>query len=270
MNPVVFEINGPLPDNEYILGGYRWSRAMRLASALLTCRPPSNGSLTLTLEVGGVLTSARFTVPAGNQAEVTQSQTLNVVVPANTTVRWKASFTDAPEAAAMAASITVQTVADNGALPKPVLSVGWVNGSERLILFSYDALAHAFFSLPAASTRATIINQGPDNALAISIQNTPVLEASLSKLFVNQLQVLGATATPESPRLEFQIDSQRIATLTKSGVLLVPQIADGPPAALSLADANFYRRFEFYSEGQLTAVLTSTGLTALAIEQPLP
>jgi hypothetical protein len=269
MNPILFEINGPLPDSKYILGRYRWGRSMRLASALLTCRPPSSGSLTLTLEVGDVLTNTRFSVPASNQAEVIQSQTLNVVVPANTWVRWKAIFTEAPENAAAAASITVNSVADNGAVPKPVLSVGWVNGGERLTLFSYDALAHAFYPLAAAATRAAIINSGPNNSLAISIQNNLALQVASSKLFVNEIQATGATATPESPRLEFQIDSQRIATLTKSGVLVVPQVADGPPATLSPADPDFYRRFEFYSDGGLTAVLTSTGLTTLSIEQPL-
>jgi hypothetical protein len=243
---------------------------MRLASALLTCRPPSSGTLILTLEVGGLLTDAKFTVPAGNQAEVTQSQTLNVLVPAGTRVRWKASFPDAPEEAAAAASITVQTVADNGALPRPVLSVGWVNGSERLSLFSYDALSHAFFPLSGASARATIVNQGPNNALTISIQNTVALQVSSSKLLINELQAAGGTATPESPRLEFQIDSLRIATLTKSGVLLVPQVADGPPVSLNPTDPDFYRRFEFYSDGRLTGVVTASGLTVLEIEQPLP
>jgi hypothetical protein len=270
MNPILFEINGPLPNSKYLLGRYRWSRSLRLASALLTCRPPSSGSLTLTLEVADVLTNISFTIPSGNQAEVIQSQTLNIVVPANTWVRWKATFTDAPENAAASASITVQAVADNGNIQRPVLSVGWVNGSERLVLFSYDSLSHAFYPLSGAASRANILNQGPNNSLTISIQDTSALQVSSGKLYVNEVQATGATAIPVWPRLEFQIDSQRIATLAKGGVLLVSQIADGPPATLSPADSDFYRRFEFYSVGQLTAVVTPTGITALAIEQPLP
>jgi hypothetical protein len=267
LNPVLFEINGPLPDGKYLLGRYRWSRAMRLSSALLTCRPPASTDLTLVLEVGGVLTGAAFTVKSGGE-EVTQSQALNVVVPANASVRWKAVFSGAPENAASNATITLQIIPDTGAIIQPTLVVTWANGSERLPVFSYDAPSHTFSPLPTASGRVTITNQ--DSTLSITIQNTPVLFVSAAKFYVNELQAMGGTATPESPRLEFQVGGQRIATLTKSGVLLVAQLTDGPPPALSPTDAEFYRRFEFYSHGVLTAVLSATGLTALNLEEPLP
>ena len=82
MNPFLFQTNGVLPDSEYLLGQPSFSYPIRPTQALLTCHPPSSGTLTLTLEMGGVLTVIAFTVPASAEVEVTQALAIDLSVPA--------------------------------------------------------------------------------------------------------------------------------------------------------------------------------------------
>ena len=107
-NPVLFELGGVLLAGGYLLGQHRWSVLVTITSARLVCRPPDAGTLTLALEVGGVLTGDEFTVTAGDGAEVRETLTLSQPVPANALVRWRISaFTGADEESATAAAITM-------------------------------------------------------------------------------------------------------------------------------------------------------------------
>lgn len=266
MAPILFELSGVLPDSQYLLGDYSFGYPVKLLQALLTCRPPSSGSLTLTLEVGGVLTSTSFYVSASTQGEVTQALDLSVIVPANASVRWQAAFNGAPEDAASYASVTMNMVPYSGAISSPPMGVIWVNQTERLNLFMYDPGSHGFTEtvLGISQGRASIVNSGPDNTLTISIQGQSVLVVENGAVCAQQFQAIGGVATSESPRLEFMIGSQRVATLTGSGVLRVANIVEAVPSAVSPG------QYAFYSQGELTAVLAATGLTAVGITEPLP
>jgi hypothetical protein len=268
MNPVLFEMEGGLTDNKYLLGEYSFTKPVQINKALLTCRPPSRGTLGLVLEVDGAETPVVFIVLASVQAEVTQSRDLSLVVPANATLRWKAYFDGAPENAASKASITLSPIEFRvGA--QPALTVTWVNGLERLTLFNYSPATHAFAeAAPGLSAgRASITNTGPDNSLTIAIQGTTALVVANAKVYAQQFQT--GVATQESPRLEFVIGGRRVATLTKSGVLRVLDITE-VAAIEALSVSLLSSQFAFFSNGAATAVLSPAGVTALNIAEPLP
>jgi hypothetical protein len=269
MNPVLFEMEGVLTDSQYLLGEYSFTKPVQINKALLTCRPPSRGTLGLVLEVDGVETPVVFIVLASAQAEVTQSRDLSLVVPANATLRWKAHFDGAPENAASKASITLSPIEFRvGA--QPALTVTWVNGLERLTLFNYAPATHGFTeAAPGLSAgRASITNTGPDNSLTIAIQDTTALVVADGKVIAGELRVDGV-ATQESPRLEFVIGGRRVATLTKSGVLRVLDITE-VAAIEALSVSLLSSQFAFFSNGAATAVLSPAGVTALNIAEPLP
>jgi hypothetical protein len=271
MSPVLYGCEGVLADGKRLSGQYSWSMEVRLGKALLTCRPPSLGTLTLTLEVDGQLTPLRFVVSSSPQIEVTQEMDLGLAVPANTTVRWLAAFTEAPENAASYVSVAMQAARDTGII-KPALQVVWVNRAERVPVFNYDADTHQFNPTPYAASRASIQDTG---SVQVALQGVATLVVSNGTIYAAELREAGTTSS-ESPRLEFQVGLQRVATLTKSGMLLVPYLAEGPcgqppgPTVLTPAYTAFYNRFEFYSDGALTAVLSAAGLSATAIQEPLP
>lgn len=272
MSLVLFEINGVLPDSKYLPGQHRFSYPVRVAKALLTCRPPVNGTLMLTLiltpPTGSDLAAGSFIVPVSMQAEITQEMSLNLTVPANTWMRWRAAFTDAPEQAAASASIAMQVVPSSGnAGYQPKLQVAWVNQSERLTLFNYDPVTHRFTeTTPGISAdRASIVNAGPDQSVMISIQGVAALRVANSTMYAQEFVAVGCGAV--GPRLEFLVGAQRVASLTQDGTLRVPDIREVLAGGEMPDDVN---RFEFYSAGALTATLDATGLTALNIGEPLP
>jgi len=66
--------------------------------------------------------------------------------------------------------------------------------------------------------------------------------------------------------VQFMVGEIPVATLTKTQ-LLINRITEDAPAALAESDPAFWLRFEFYSDGLLTAVLNQTGLVANALDQ---
>ena len=109
-NPVLFELGGVLLAGQYLLGQHRWSADVTLLEAVLVCRPPASGTLTLALEIGGVLRGDVFTVAASPSSEVKQTLTLDRAVPAGSSVRWKATAYAGPDqdaASALALTLTL-------------------------------------------------------------------------------------------------------------------------------------------------------------------
>lgn len=274
MNPVLYQINGVLPADQYLPGQYQWPYAVQLTSALLDCQsPPSSGTLILTLEVGGVLQSFQFTIPSGVGGMVVP-RSMNVLVPANTPVRWLATFANAPEDTATQLAIMLQAVPQSTsqvAAIQPKLTVQWVNGRERLTLFNYDANTRTFTETsPGISTGRATLTQSGNTQLTISIgmslPQTEVLNVSGMQFFAPAFIAIGGVASGQTPRLLFNVDNVTVATLATDGLRVVELSEDDPPV-LAPSDAGFYSRFEFYSSGVLTAVLNGQGLTALDLEE---
>jgi len=293
MHTVIYELNGVLPANKYLLGQYRWSYPVRLTGALLQIRDPASSQLKIDLEVGGVRLSVAYGGPNGQALSFVVGpgvrgrwgMGMGHVVPANTLVRWVADFDGPPEGAAGCMSITLSfepTSVANVALTSPKLTVDYVNGSERTKLYDYDAASHTFTETvpvgPIAPTlsgsRARITRNG-DASLQVNFTpaTLPVLALQVlsgvvtANVFVERGAARGVGSVSGQPRLEFLVDGVRVAGLTMDGVLLVATLTEGPPAGLSLADDAFYARFEFWSSGVLTGTIGLDGLVALSIKE---
>lgn len=267
MTSAIYQLNGVPPADGYIPGQNQWTTPMQVLYATLTCQPPTSGILTLSLEVGGVLTGFQFTVGAGT-APVRRSNAVLASIPANTLVRWKAAFTGTPEQAATQVAITMrltpQSVSQVTAVP-PVLTLQWVNAAERLTLFNYNATTHTFVETsPGISAGRASITQSGDTQISISIGATEVLRAAAGQLLAPSIVAQGGVTSTQSPRLSFCVDNVAVATVA-ADALRVVELTEGTPAALTWSDAGFNSRFAFYSGGMLTAVINATGLTALEV-----
>jgi hypothetical protein len=268
MSPVLFELNGVLPNGKYLLGQPRFRSPVRLTQAVLTCRPPATGTLTLALEVGGLLSGVAFTVRASTDDEVRQTLGLSLSLPANTLLRWKASFDDAPENAASNVAISVGVQAQGIlANPRPALGLVWVNRQERSTLFAYDPVAHSFFETAAgiSSGRASVTASGSN--LIFAFNGAAALVITAGGIETPCLRE-GSLVTAESPRLEFMADGLRVATLTATG-LLVRGVNEALPSVLSQDDPAFWSRFELWAAGALRATISPDGLTTMIFEQAL-
>ena len=142
MQPVLYQLNGELLDGRYLPGQYAWPVPMTLASAeVLLPAPLATGTLQLALEVGGLLTGDVLVMAAGTSPLV--SLALAVAVPAQTPVRWRASFSGSPAQCPTGVQLLL-TAAPTPALVKPPLRVNWVYGKERLPLYAYDPTTYQF------------------------------------------------------------------------------------------------------------------------------
>jgi len=270
MTQAIYQLNGILPTDKYVPGQYVWTVPMQLTEAVLTCRPPSAGTLAVILEVGGVLKTFRFTIGAGGGGEVRLTRLVNALVPANTVVRWKASFSGMPEEAAVELAITMNVVPQSVsqvAFAAPKLTVQWANGRERLTLFNYNVLTHGFTeATPGISAgRAGVVKNGT-TSLGVFIGATELLIVAGGILFAPTFAARGGVVSLLSPRLSFCVDNVPIATLA-ADALRVVELTEGTPAVLTSDDLDFFSRFEFYSAGGLTAVLNANGLTSVNLQE---
>lgn len=269
MIAVIYKSEGPVLDGEYIGGQYRWGTTKRLTRALITCsRRPTNGTLTLTLEVGGALTLLSIDVPSAAPAEFSDTVELGLTVAANAWVRWKASFDGLPEEGAMQVSITMEALSE-AVVRRPWLEARWVNGQEREIAFYYTAETHGWTATGYAAGRASIAQSG-DTSIEFQILGAPVLRVAAGVLVANSFRALGAgVRVSESPRLEFLVGGNRVAAVTGAGVLCVSNVVEAAPIGLTQDYDGFWKRFELWSGGQLTATLEAGSLRALGLEEGL-
>lgn len=279
--PVLYQLNGMLPANKYLLGQYRWPYAVRITGALLQVgQPPSGGALELHLEVGGVDQGRIFTVGAEIRPAVPlvqEARELSVAVAANTWVRIQGIFNASPEESAGYLSVTLtsgaQSVTDV-ALSRPTLQVGWVNGEERLILFDYDAASHTFtptlfgaLGVGSPTVKASLLAVGT-TSLSFYIRGVEVFRVAAGKVTVGILTE-GATGGPSSPRLEFLVDGVRVGSVDSAGQLSVAALEENTPPTWTPSDEEFYERFLFYSGGVVTGQINAQGLLAEEVEEAL-
>ena len=113
------------------------------------------------------------------------------------------------------------------------MGVVWVNGRERLLLFTYDSATHSFAeaSPGIAANRPSITTTGLDESLTVAPLNVPALVVANSTLSAAAF-IEGSLVTKESPRLEFMVGSIRVGTLTASG-FRANLLTEAAPAFLS-------------------------------------
>ena len=182
---------------------------------------PSNvsGALTVTLEVAGVLGTA-YSLPAtAAESEVTWLVAREVC--AGAAVRWQVTdYTEGAETTGLALMLEVTAVVARA------LTVRWVQGAERLDLFTYAA---GTFTAPVAALALGRAGFTPGGGgLTITLAGVEVLRgAGDGTLYTPALQA-GAGVASE-PRLEFLVGGGPIAWLSPAG-LTVPAAHQATPA----------------------------------------
>lgn len=268
IEPVIFLLNGVVPQDRYLLGQASWPYAVMVSSAHLTCRTGSETAV-FQLEVDGVLQPVLFTVlPA--DGEVNRTAKFQLGVAANAVVRWKMVSAGADESAPSYASITMQAVAQSVAEPTvqtPELAVHIRGAGMRLKLFTYDLATQTFSetSPGIASGRAAITDTGPGTTFSVSVEGVEAMRVASEKFYANGFMAIGTTA-PVAPKLEWRIGSECVMALSKTGRVWVRSLREETVA--ELGDDDF--GFSFYSAGVLTATLTLDGLTVKNLEEPIP
>ena len=256
--PIVFQLNGTLSYVRYLPGQYQWPSAARLTAALVVCPFPLANTLTLQLEVGGVLTGDVIELPL--VSAMPQSYPLAVPVPANSAVRWRASVAGNVLGAPMQVQVTVVWEPVAGVAPVD-LSLQWVNGPERLRLFNYDPANQSFTDVSnGLSVGRAFVD--PSNGISFFLQG------------VEQLRVRnGVVQSPNfgvgvpftgMPRLEFTRNGLAMGVLSGDG-FFVPELIE-----LSGFPASGSNGFDFYTNATLTATLGNGALwLAAGWEGPL-
>lgn len=270
MNPVLYQINGVLLGS-YLPGQYQWPFAVQLTTALLDCQgPPSAGVLALMLEVGGVLQGPQFTI-AASSAPVEQPLTLNVLVPANTQVRWRAVFAGAPEAGAVQLSLTMQPVEQSISrvtVPTPALTLQYLSGGARTTLFNYDPVGNAYTEVtPGISSGLVALTQTGNTQLSIALPTVATLTIASGVITAPAFIARGGVMPVSSPVLLFCVNGSVIATLAQDGLRVV-NLVEGTPVLAAPGSVAFASQFQFWSQGSLTGLLGSTGLTGLLFQEP--
>ena len=264
MRPVLYQINGPLTDGRYLPGEYKWPVAVVLTRAELDCWAGARGTLTLTLEVGGVLTGESFQVGPENSRWQTALQLL-AYVPANTLVRWKASFTGSAEDAPTQMAVVAYPFLPADII-NPALRLNWVNGWERWPLFNYDPATGLYTQAPGAIQSRVTLTQGA--TFSVVIDGVESLRVAGGIFYANDFDVRGV-ASADRPQVQFVMGGTVLAMLTGTAFYL-PDLTEGAPAALVAEDPNYFRRFSFLNNGNLEATLDGDGLTANQLTEGMP
>jgi hypothetical protein len=259
VNPIIFQLAGNLTDGRYVPGEYSWPCAVILNNAAVGCDDyPTAGTLTITLEVGGVLTQQAFTInPSGPLNPVL---TLNVDIPANTVVRWKASFDGTPAESADGVAIMVYPTLAS-LQPDPPLTIQWIDGASSLTLFNY-VNGQFVETSPGISWGLLTISQTTDQIL-FSVAGTAALLIQNGVCHANDFYAEGMQST-DNPRVQFQIGGVPIANLSATALYVVN--VNEAPTALGPQGSEF----DFFNNGVLVAVLSGSGLVAAQIEEGIP
>lgn len=88
---LLFTHDDPLIEGDYFTGFYQFSKQLTVGFTKAICAKPSVGTdTTIALEVNGAVTAHELTLPQYTApGEVSDSETLNVIVPAGQSLRWK-------------------------------------------------------------------------------------------------------------------------------------------------------------------------------------
>jgi hypothetical protein len=264
-----FEVGGAVRNGEYFAGHYSWPVAMRLVVASVRGKPPAGKPVTIGLEVGGEMTAKRIYLLPSSAGGALLEVPLGISVPADAEVRWK--VLNGPEdetklagdaAIAMEAVPAVEALSMDGPIK---MFVRWVNSHESLDLFDYNPITRAFTERTAglATGRATIVNA---TNFTVTLQSTVAMQIAGGVTMVNDLSAAVDSGLAIGPRLEFWRENangtqERLARLTKAGVLFVPEVEEVVPAA------DMAGQFEFLGGGLVKAAIGGGGLVAADLRE---
>lgn len=262
MSPVLYQKNGVLIDGEYLPGHYWWTSDVVITGILVQGTMPTAGTFHLQLEINGVLTDYALPVQAGTGAfKLTDS--LVAAVPADQNVRWKASFSGTPAQAPMAVALTM-SVAPAGAVVNPVLTVR--DGATGIVYYSYNAQTGVFAKVvPLGVTPAWALIQDGETELLIQYNGSEIFSVENGAVNAETFSASNPVSPKGTAAAIFYVGNTPVGTLTKTGGFYAANITEDSPAQLSELSAAYYSQFEFWSNGQLTAALGATGLTAASI-----
>jgi hypothetical protein len=260
-----FRHPGPLVVGTYLQGSPRWTAGADLLQARLTCVCGDAEPTTLTLEADGDLTSVKVVIqPSVEGEEINTVFNLAYRAGPGVEIRWV--VTDGPGDVTRLALTLVAADVGVSIRPTEEMWVRWVNGPEVLRLYDYTPATHQFTEHTAglAASRAALVNTAEFGA---SIQGDDALRVtSGGVLQMNLLYCNGGTGALERvPRLEFMAGTRRLASLTKTGTLYVPDYTEE-----STVDGGS-DRFELYGGSALSAVLGGprVNLRGTQLEEPL-
>lgn len=270
MNTFLFQFTGPIAAGQYLLGSPSWSEPVAITSVRLTCLTGTSTEATVfQIEVDGVAQKAFRVMPDRAGQLINIPLPIKLTIPAEAEIR--VSCVTGPsttEGALREIGLTLYAPEASSATPLTgEMFVNWVNGPEKLRLFDYNPSTHQFTeaSSGVSATRATIDNS---TGFTATIQGTVAARSIGDQLASDEFICNGGTAASESPRLEFFIGSQRVATLTKTGLFYVGDIDE---AASVTAGTN---RFSFHGTGGVIATIgpavdgTGNILTAIECVEP--
>jgi len=256
MNPLIFQVAGEQGDG-YLPGAGQWPVPVVLSSGVFACAyPPLAGSLTLTLEVGGIDRGQLVVGPAG----VAPASFWPVTVPANTAVRLRASFAGAATDYPAGLAVTVQVAVAVVSRIPDTYTVRWISGSAGALLMTYDPATRLFQEVVPGVLASFQAGCSQGATFSLSLAGVELFRVAGGVVRAAEFLALGATAYAQ-PGLQLVLNGVPVATLTAAGVHMV-DITEGTPDA-TLAG------FQFYSGGGLTATLGRSGLTALAVVEGL-
>jgi len=257
INTFLFESDSPLLPGDYLLGSPTWPTPMGLINVRLTCKAGASVTRTvLQLEVDGELIDKQIHIfPPAPGARMNLVFPINFAIAAESELRVVCVSGPGADGDAVR-EVGLNLSAQEASSATPIIGdmfVRWIDGREQLRIFEYDSGTHLFTETVSgiSAGRASI---GNATTFVATIQSTVAARSNSSQQFkVNQVVCNGGLAIAESPRLEFYIGNSRVATLTKSGVLLVVDVEER--ASITAGD----QCFEFYGNGILSAILGRSG-----------
>lgn len=264
VNDCIFQISGVLPGGYHLPGRYEWPSRVRLGRVRVIGSRPVGGEQVLRLEVGGVATGAVVLLPAAVPGSTALDVTveLGVEVAAGVEVRWLSEFAGAAEDAVFGVCLVMEV--GEPVVERPALTLEWVDGVERRVLFRYDSETHVFTEvLPGSSENLVFLQQVGDSAIVVYVCDVAALWVVDGVFRVLELDTV-SPAAGLSPRLCFCVGGEVVAALTQWD-FRVSEAAEGTVGGLTAADNGYWSRFEFWSGGVLTATLDRSGLVALEI-----
>lgn len=264
MSPVVYPLSGVLVNGEYLPGHYWWTYPVVITGILWTGQSPSAGTLTLQLEINGVLTDYSITIPSG-AGTFSGSDELSASVPAGQMVRWLASYSGTPDEAATEVALTMTVAAAGTMPPLPALTVR--DGATGIIFYTYNPQTAVFTDvIPAGVGVNWALIQNGQTSLVIQSNGQTPFSVENGALSAGAFSDASPIAPLGNALAVFYVGNTVVGTVGVDGTFYAASLTEGAPSAGSALTAAYWAQFQFWSGGALTATLSAAGLTAADLE----
>ncbi len=261
MNSYFFKRTAEFVPGEYFLGHYTFLADATVFNVRLECWRPTAAPVTVELEVDGDLAGKQVVVTPGvGRCETVVA--LNLRVLEGSEVRWKVvSYAGTIEGAARNGGLVMEMFAGEVVEPTTEDKVVWVNGEERLDLFSYDRDDHSFTEIVTglATGRAALMNVGPDTSFAIVIKDVAVLVVDEDGVQCTRCVEGVGLVLDSLARLEFWSEGVLVAAVDELGALFGASFTEGEEVEGEVG-------FDFYGGGGVGLAANVGGIQAVGFE----